>query len=182
MRYAGIFIVRCAASLCTHHAGSNRLVRGTGLSEESAVSRDLEALQHIAARTGLWFLAFRYADTIYVHDITMTILLLQLQATVRQYADTPPVSILRLKELIQKGDCPGVSFLFHDLGIFVFDRCPIVSYLTEKPSYEKIVGLTYGTVTAEHKKETRASWTTTDLVTSGIVLALIIAAYLYFTG
>jgi SSS family solute:Na+ symporter len=58
----------------------------------------------------------------------------------------------------------------------------VVSYLTEAPSYEKISGLTYGTVTAEHKRETRSSWTATDLITSGIVLALILTAYLYFTG
>jgi SSS family solute:Na+ symporter len=58
----------------------------------------------------------------------------------------------------------------------------VVSYLTEPPSYERISGLTYGTVTAEHRKESRASWNRTDLVTSGIVLALILAAYLYFTG
>jgi SSS family solute:Na+ symporter len=58
----------------------------------------------------------------------------------------------------------------------------VVSYLTEAPSYEKISGLTYGTVTAEHRKESRASWTTSDLISSGIVLALIVTAYLYFTG
>jgi SSS family solute:Na+ symporter len=58
----------------------------------------------------------------------------------------------------------------------------VVSYLTEAPSYEKISGLTYGTITAEHRKETRASWQSRDLIGSAIVLALIIAAYLYFTG
>jgi SSS family solute:Na+ symporter len=58
----------------------------------------------------------------------------------------------------------------------------VVSYLTEAPSYEKISGLTYGTITAEHRKETRASWQNRDLIGSAIVLALIVAAYLYFTG
>jgi len=42
--------------------------------------------------------------------------------------------------------------------------------------------LTYGTVTAEHKKESRASWQARDVIATVIVLALILAAYLYFTG
>ena len=78
----------------------------------------------------------------------------------------------------------NIFFQYWSLVIFIISVLVmiVVSYLTEAPSYEKISGLTYGTVTAEHKKESRASWTTADLVTSGIVLALIIAAYLYFTG
>jgi len=58
----------------------------------------------------------------------------------------------------------------------------IVSYMTTPPSYEKISGLTYGTVTEEHRKESRASWTKWDVISSVIVVLLIVAAYLYFTG
>jgi SSS family solute:Na+ symporter len=78
----------------------------------------------------------------------------------------------------------NIFFQYFSLIIFLVSVVVMiaVSYATEAPSYEKISGLTYGTVTAEHKKENRASWTTGDLVSSGIVLALIIAAYLYFTG
>jgi SSS family solute:Na+ symporter len=77
-----------------------------------------------------------------------------------------------------------IFFQYFSLIIFIVSVIVmiVVSYLTEPPSYEKISGLTYGTVTAEHRKESRASWTTSDLLTSGIVLALILAAYLYFTG
>jgi SSS family solute:Na+ symporter len=77
-----------------------------------------------------------------------------------------------------------IFFQYYSLIIFIISIIVmiVVSYLTEPPSYEKISGLTYGTVTEEHRKESRASWTTTDLITSGIVLALIITAYLYFTG
>jgi SSS family solute:Na+ symporter len=77
-----------------------------------------------------------------------------------------------------------IFFQYYSLIIFLVSVTVmiVVSYLTEPPSYEKIVGLTYGTVTAEHRKESRASWTATDIITSGIVLALIVAAYLYFTG
>ena len=57
-----------------------------------------------------------------------------------------------------------------------------VSYLTKAPSYEKISGLTYGTATAEHRADSRASWSKSDVVWSGLVLASILMAYLYFRG
>ncbi len=57
-----------------------------------------------------------------------------------------------------------------------------VSYMTEAPSYEKISGLTFGTITDEHRKETRASWNWVDVVTSIAVVALILVAYMYFVG
>ena len=58
----------------------------------------------------------------------------------------------------------------------------VVSYMSEAPDYKKISGLTYATRTEEDKQKTRASWTASDVVLSGVVLALILAAYLYFTG
>jgi SSS family solute:Na+ symporter len=78
----------------------------------------------------------------------------------------------------------NIFFQYYSLLIFLISIAVmfIVSYLTEAPAYEKITGLTYGTVTEEHKKESRASWTRWDVLASGIVLVLILAAYLYFTG
>jgi len=58
----------------------------------------------------------------------------------------------------------------------------VVSYLTEEPNYEKIRGLTYGTESDEDRQKSRASWTATDVIFSCVVLAIIIAAYLYFRG
>jgi len=58
----------------------------------------------------------------------------------------------------------------------------IVSYLTEVPSYEKISGLTYATVTDRDRKESRSSWTIRDVVASVIVVLLIIIIYMSFTG
>jgi SSS family solute:Na+ symporter len=77
-----------------------------------------------------------------------------------------------------------IFFQYYSLIIFLVSVVVmiVVSYLTEPPSYDKISGLTYGTITAEQRKESRASWTAADIVASGIVLALILAAYLYFTG
>ncbi|HJZ95226.1 MAG TPA: sodium:solute symporter [Candidatus Solibacter sp.] len=57
-----------------------------------------------------------------------------------------------------------------------------VSYMTAEPDYAQIQSLTFGTATAEDKKKTRASWNSTDILTSGIVLLFIIGAYLYFRG
>jgi solute:Na+ symporter, SSS family len=57
-----------------------------------------------------------------------------------------------------------------------------VSYATEAPSEAQLVGLTYATVTEEHRRESRASWGLADLLGSAVVLAAIIGAYLYFNG
>jgi len=58
----------------------------------------------------------------------------------------------------------------------------IVSYATKQPDYAKIRGLTFSTLTAEDKRATRATWNTKDVVLSLLLIALIIAIYLYFTG
>lgn len=78
----------------------------------------------------------------------------------------------------------NIFFQYYSLLIFLVCVAVmiVVSYLTEEPSYEKIRGLTYGTRTAEDRTKSRASWTYADLIASGAVLAIIAAAYLYFTG
>jgi SSS family solute:Na+ symporter len=58
----------------------------------------------------------------------------------------------------------------------------ITSYLTDEPDYAAISGLTYGTLTDEHRRKSRSSWSTGDVVASGAVLLAIVMAYLYFTG
>ncbi|HEV8504531.1 MAG TPA: sodium:solute symporter [Chitinophagaceae bacterium] len=58
----------------------------------------------------------------------------------------------------------------------------IVSYATRQPDYAKIGGLTFSTLTAEDRKEMRATWTAKDVLLSFLLIALIIAIYLYFTG
>ncbi len=75
-------------------------------------------------------------------------------------------------------------FQYYSLVIFIV--CVVVmiliSYMTEKPAYEKISGLTYGTLTPEHRRLSRESWSAGDIIASTLVLVLILAAYLYFTG
>jgi len=58
----------------------------------------------------------------------------------------------------------------------------VVSRFTEEPSYEKIAGLTYGTLSEEDRQESRKSYTWRDVAASGVVMVLILAAYLYFRG
>ncbi|MCB0731860.1 MAG: sodium:solute symporter [Ignavibacteriae bacterium] len=78
----------------------------------------------------------------------------------------------------------NIFFQYYSLIIFIISVIImfVVSYMTEEPDYEKISGLTFGTLTAEHKSESRASWNLIDVAASVLVIALILAAYLYFTG
>jgi SSS family solute:Na+ symporter len=75
---------------------------------------------------------------------------------------------------------------FQYYSILILVVCVVVmiavSYATEKPDYEKIRGLTYGTESDEDRAKSRASWSAIDVIFSCVVLAIIIAAYLYFRG
>jgi len=78
------------------------------------------------------------------------------------------------------------NIYFQYYGLLIFLICIgvmiVVSYLSAAPNYEKIKGLTYATLTAEDRRQSRASWSAVDAIWSGVVLALILAAYLYFSG
>jgi SSS family solute:Na+ symporter len=58
----------------------------------------------------------------------------------------------------------------------------VVSYMTAAPDDQKITGLTFATASGEDRAKTFASWDWRDVVSSCIVLAAIIGAYLYFRG
>jgi len=78
----------------------------------------------------------------------------------------------------------NMYFQYYSLLIFLvcIGVMVLVSRLTNEPAYDKINGLTYGTLTDEDRKASRATWNKWDVVASGAVLAAIIAAYLYFRG
>lgn len=78
----------------------------------------------------------------------------------------------------------NMYFQYYSLIIFLVSIVVmvLVSYMTEEPSYEKINGLTYGTLTDEDRRATRASWNRWDVIASAAVLVAILAAYLYFRG
>jgi len=78
------------------------------------------------------------------------------------------------------------NMFFQYYSILILLVCVIVfyavSYMTAPPGYEKIAGLTYGTISEDHRKSTRASWGLPDVAWSVFVIVGIIAAYLYFRG
>jgi SSS family solute:Na+ symporter len=57
-----------------------------------------------------------------------------------------------------------------------------VSYATAPPPAHTLAGLTYATITAEQRRESRASWNRWDATNSAIVLLPIAAADVYFNG
>jgi len=71
----------------------------------------------------------------------------------------------------------GVLIFLVSVGVMVG-----VSLLTAAPDAARIEGLTYATVTAAHREESRRSWNGWDVINSGLVLVLIVMAYLYFRG
>jgi len=92
----------------------------------------------------------------------------------------------------ENGYRPG-SFLwvvnniyFQYFSMLILIVCVIVmiavSCATAPPSEGQIQGLTFATITPEQRAESRASWSARDVVASAMVLVLILAAYLYFTG
>jgi SSS family solute:Na+ symporter len=78
----------------------------------------------------------------------------------------------------------NIFFQYYSLLIFIV--CIIVmiavSYATSEPSYEKLEGLTFATTTADHKKESRSSWSARDVIASVALVLIIIVIYIYFSG
>ena len=77
-----------------------------------------------------------------------------------------------------------VYFQYYSLFIFIVSVVAMigVSYATEAPVYDRISGLTYATVTDEHRAESRKSWDWRDVFFSCVVVVMIAMAYLYFRG
>jgi len=78
----------------------------------------------------------------------------------------------------------NVYFQYYSLFIFVVSCVVmvVVSHLTPAPALERLQNLTFTTVTWEGRQVSRASWNRWDVINSGVVLGLILLAYLYFTG
>lgn len=57
-----------------------------------------------------------------------------------------------------------------------------VSYATREPDYSMIRGLTFETTSDVERARSRESWGWQEVASSGVVLACILAAYLYFRG
>ncbi|MGV3518509.1 sodium:solute symporter [Luteitalea sp.] len=78
----------------------------------------------------------------------------------------------------------NIYFQYYSLLIFLVSSAVLVgvSYATEAPDPAQLRDLTFGTMTEELRRESRASWSQIDVINSGLVVALILAAYLYFNG
>jgi SSS family solute:Na+ symporter len=77
-----------------------------------------------------------------------------------------------------------INFLHFCILLFVICAiiCITVSLLTPKPSEAQIVGLTYGTLTAEQKAANKASYGWWEIIASLIVIGIVIGILTYFTG
>ncbi len=75
-----------------------------------------------------------------------------------------------------------VNWLHYEIIIFiiVIVLMIITSRFTPKADPVAIKGLYIGSATAEQKAITRASWSNWDLLFSGVIIAIIIAFYIYF--
>lgn len=78
----------------------------------------------------------------------------------------------------------NIYFQYYSLFIFLVSVAVMisVSYATERPIYDRIRGLTYGTITPEDRVQSRTSWDWRDVAGSAFVLIMILLAYLYFRG
>ncbi|MEL6923828.1 MAG: sodium:solute symporter [Bacteroidota bacterium] len=78
----------------------------------------------------------------------------------------------------------SIFFQYYSILILLVSAAVMigVSYTSPAPSLKQIEGLTFATVTEEQKAQTKASYETIDVVLSVLVIVLIIAAYVYFSG
>ncbi len=77
-----------------------------------------------------------------------------------------------------------VNFSHMAIMMFIFSAllCITVSILTSPPDYSKISGLSYGTLTANHRKENSESYDTVDVILSIILIIIVVSILSYFTS
>ncbi|MCA9257409.1 MAG: hypothetical protein KDA33_17300, partial [Phycisphaerales bacterium] len=78
----------------------------------------------------------------------------------------------------------NMYFQYYSVIIFLVSLATLigVSYATAPPCSDRIQGLTFGTLSDEDRRKSRASWGAGDVVTSIVVMIIIVVAYLYFRG
>jgi len=81
-------------------------------------------------------------------------------------------------------DFATMNFLYFCIALFVFSVVLMitVSLLSDPPREEQLKGLTFATVSAEQKAESRSSWNMTDVLLSLGVVAVIIFVFSYFSS
>jgi SSS family solute:Na+ symporter len=104
--------------------------------------------------------------------------------------DTPPKFYSTATEpwMYVEGSLPWIInkiyFQYFSLLIFLVSAAVMVgvSLMTAPPNPAQLNGLTFGAVSPEDKRRTRESWDGRDILSSLVVIGLIIAAYVYFSG
>jgi SSS family solute:Na+ symporter len=74
------------------------------------------------------------------------------------------------------------NWLHYEIALFVLVIVVmiVVSFFTKPKEAGSIQGLYFGSASAEQRAITRASWNKWDMINSGIIIAFIIAFYIYF--
>ncbi|CAN5247970.1 sodium:solute symporter [soil metagenome] len=77
----------------------------------------------------------------------------------------------------------NIFFQYYSLVIFLTCVAVMigVSYMTKPPDYNKIAGLTFGTLSDKDRSETRSSWNWRDLSLSVLLVIMIIIIYFFFS-
>jgi SSS family solute:Na+ symporter len=87
----------------------------------------------------------------------------------------------------------GTTGLMHDIGsynflyasgwLFLISIAIVVgvSLTAPRQTDTEIAGVTYGSTTAAQRAENRASWGTIEVVATGVVLAMVLGVYVYFS-
>ena len=77
-----------------------------------------------------------------------------------------------------------INFAHMAIFMFLFSvaLCISVSLATSPPDYKRISGLSFGTLTKDHKLENKGSYDTIDVVLSFVLVAIVIGILMYFTN
>jgi SSS family solute:Na+ symporter len=77
----------------------------------------------------------------------------------------------------------NIFFQYYSLLIFLVTVAVMVgvSYMTKPPDYDRISGLTFGTLTDSDRTENRSSWNWLDMSTSILLIVFIVIIYLFFS-
>jgi SSS family solute:Na+ symporter len=77
----------------------------------------------------------------------------------------------------------SINFSYMAIWMFLFSviLCISVSLLTSEPDYQKIQGLSYGTLSAQDRLNADNSYSTIDIVLSIVLVLIVIGILLFFS-
>ena len=110
----------------------------------------------------------------------LVLLVLRLSSEIYYQAD---ISAGAVHESLMYGFAT-INFAHMAIFMFLFSvaLCISVSLATSPPDYKRISGLSFGTLTKEHKLENKGSYDTIDVVLSFVLVAIVVGILMYFTN